>query len=145
MNKQDYHSDIVTNVTPTEAFEKIGRVSEWWATNFEGGSQKLNDVFTVRFGSGDMYKVKIIELVPNKKIVWEVIDSYQGWVKDHTEWVGTKILWEVLPKKDGTRIDLTHIGLVPIIECFDKCIQGWDYLLQKSLIKFLTEKKGLPA
>ncbi|MGZ3618084.1 MAG: SRPBCC family protein [Ktedonobacteraceae bacterium] len=143
--KQDYHSSITSHITPKEAFDKISRVSEWWATNFEGSSQKLNDIFTVRFRSGDMYKIKVSECIPDKKIAWQVIDSNQTWVANETEWTGTTILWEVSAQKDGTRIDMTHIGLVPSIECYNKCTQGWDYLLHKSLFRFLTETKGLPV
>jgi hypothetical protein len=143
--KQDYRTAIVADVTPKEAFDKISHVSEWWATNFEGSSEKLNDIFTVRFASGDMYKVKVSEFIPDKRIVWQVIDSHQSWVANVTEWTGTKILWEVSAQKDSTQIDMTHIGLVPSFECYDKCIQGWDFLLHKSLIKLLTENKGLPA
>ncbi len=145
MTTHDYHSNIVAEIAPQEAFEKITRVSEWWAKDFEGKSAEANDVFTVRFKSGDMYKMKVAEIVPQKKIVWEVIDSYQGWHEEHTEWVGTKIVWDVLPQKDSTEVKMTHAGLVPEFECFDKCSQGWDYLMQKSLSKFLTENTGLPA
>lgn len=146
MKDQDYQSKIVANVTPKEAFDKISRVSEWWGTRFEGSSQKLNDVFTVRFGNGDMYKGKVSELIPDKKIVWQVIDSNQTWVANATEWTGTKILWEISVQKEGTQIMMTHIGLNPSLECYETCSHhGWDYLLHKSLFKFLTEDKGLPA
>ncbi|MDR3577147.1 MAG: hypothetical protein P4L50_25075 [Anaerolineaceae bacterium] len=145
MNKQDYHSSILAQITPKEALDKISRVSEWWAIDFEGSSQKLNDIFTVRFGSGDMYKVKVSEFIPDKKIEWLVIDSYQGWVNNQTEWTDTKIIWEVSAQQEGTRIDMTHIGLVPTLECHDKCTLGWDYLLQKSIFRFIAEKKGLPV
>ena len=65
----------------------------------EGKSEEPNDVFTVRFQNGDMYKVKVSEMIPHKKITWEVIDSYQGWHKDQTVWVGTTIVWEVFSQK----------------------------------------------
>jgi hypothetical protein len=145
MTTQDYYRSITADIAPKEAFDKITRVSEWWSKDFEGKSEEPNDVFTVRFKNGDMYKVKVVEIIPNKKIVWEVIDSYQGWHNDHTEWVGTKIVWEVFPQKDSVEVKMTHSGLVPECECFDKCSQGWDYLMQKSLSKFLTENTGLPV
>jgi Activator of Hsp90 ATPase homolog 1-like protein len=145
INEQDYQGSIVAKVTPKEALDKISRVSEWWAKNFEGSSHKPNDIFTVRFGSGDRYQVKVSEITPDKKITWDVIDSYQGWVKNQTEWTGTKILWEISVQEDGTRIEMTHIGLAPTLECHDKCIQGWDYLLHRSLFGFLTVNKGLPV
>jgi len=109
MKHQDYHCSISASVTPQAAFEKISRVSQWWAKDFEGKSDEPNDVFTVRFQNGDRYKIKVSEIIPNKKIVWEVIDSYQGWHDNHTEWVGTKIVWEVFPQKEGTEVKLTHV------------------------------------
>jgi hypothetical protein len=142
--KQDYRTAIVANVTPQEAFDKICRVSEWWGLNFEGKSQKLNDIFTVRFGNGDMYKIEILEIAPNKKVVWQVVDSNQTWHPDSTEWTGTKIVWEISSQKAATQIDMTHLGLVPQFECYDMCKQGWDFLLHQSLIRLLTENKGLP-
>ena len=144
--KQDYRAEIsAKNISPQEAFDKISRVQEWWAKNFEGESRKVNDVFTVRFASGDMYKIRIAEIDSNNRIVWQVIDSFQGWVKNTSEWKGTKIVWEINERKDGTSIDMIHIGLVPEIECFNRCKMGWDYLTHESLSKFLTEGKGLPA
>lgn len=145
MEKQDYHSHIVIHSTPKEAFEKISRVSEWWSKDFEGKSQKPNDVFTVKFSSGDMYKVKVSEVLPDNKIIWEFIDTYQGWVKNPTEWVGTKIVWEVFPQKDSVEVKMTHLGLVPELECFDRCTKGWDYLTHEILFKFLDEGKGHPV
>ena len=142
--EQDYQSSFTANISPREAFENISRVSEWWSTDFEGKSAEPNDVFTVRFESGDMYKVKVAEIIPDKKIIWEVIDSYQGWHPDHTEWVGTKIVWEVFPQKDGVEVQMTHVGLVPEFECFDLCSKGWDFLTQNSLPELLNRGKDLP-
>jgi hypothetical protein len=143
--KQDYRSEFSANSTPEEVFDKITRVQEWWSKNFEGNSKKVNDVFTVRFPSGDMYKIRIAEIDPNMKIIWDVIDAYQGWVKNTSEWKGTKIVWEIGREKNGVSVKMTHVGLVPQIECFDRCSSGWNYLMQKSLSKFLTEGKGLPV
>lgn len=143
--KQNYQSEISTKTTPEESFDKITRVQEWWSKNFEGNSKKANDVFTVRFSNGDMYKIRIAEIEPDKRIVWDVIDAYQGWVKDTAEWRGTKIAWEIKKNNDGVSIDMTHVGLVPEIECFSRCKRGWDYLMHESLSKFLSEGKGLPV
>jgi Activator of Hsp90 ATPase homolog 1-like protein len=142
--KQDYRTEISTNVTPQEAIDKINHVSEWWSKNFEGKSSKVNDVFTVRFPSGDMYKIRVAEIVPNE-IVWEIMDAFQGWVKNTSEWKGTQIEWEIKEGKKGVTIVLTHVGLVPELECFDRCNKGWDYLMHQSLSKYLTEGKGLPV
>lgn len=143
METQDYRSSITANIPPRKAFESIGHVSEWWAKNFEGKAQEPGDVFTVRFGE-TFVTFRIAELVPDKKIVWEVIDCHLHWLSDKKEWKGTKMIWEVLVRKDGTQVNFTHVGLVPEIECYDDCSTGWNFYIKESLFKFITEGKGLP-
>ncbi len=145
MKEQDYHSSFTANASPGEALEKISRVSEWWGKDFEGRSQELNDVFTIKFPNGDRYQAKVAEIQPGSKIIWEFIDTYQTWVKDSTEWVGTKIIWEVTPQKEGVEVKMTHVGLVPELECFSQCTKSWNYLMLESLSKFLNEGKGQPV
>ena len=145
MSDGNYTKTIKANIVPGEVIDKIGQVSEWWSKNFEGKSTALNDVFTVRFMNGDMYKIKIGELIADKKIVWDVIDAYQSWVKEPTEWVGTKIVWEVSETKDGSEVHFTHIGLVPELECFDTCTGGWNYLMTESLSELLNKGVGVPV
>jgi uncharacterized protein YndB with AHSA1/START domain len=145
MKEQSYQSSFTAPVSPKEAMEKISCVPEWWGKDFEGKSQKLNDVFTVRFPNGDRYQAKVVEIQPESKITWEFIDAYQGWVKDQAEWVGTKILWEVTPQQEGVEVKMTHAGLVPELECFETCSHGWQYLMHESLSKLLNEGKGHPV
>ena len=66
MNNQDYTVRIAANVSARDAFNSINRVSDWWATHFEGHSEKLNDVFTVRFGE-TFVTFKIIDMVPIRR------------------------------------------------------------------------------
>lgn len=61
--KRDYRAEISAKIIPEEAFDKISLVPEWWGKNFEGNSKKINDIFTVRFPSGDMYKIRITGLI----------------------------------------------------------------------------------
>ena len=51
MKIQDYTVTITVNATAKEAFDSINNVSRWWTENLEGSSQKLNDEFTVHFGT----------------------------------------------------------------------------------------------
>ena len=141
----DYHSHIKANITATEAFDGISKVSAWWAKNFEGSAGKQNDVFTVRFGE-TFVTFEITEMVRDKWIVWAVQDCHLPWLNDKKEWNGTKVIWEITSSKiNSTAIDMTHVGLVPGIECYDKCESGWDRHIKESLFKLLTEHKGLPS
>ncbi len=143
MIKHDYQCSIVANITPKEALDKISRVAEWWATHVEGKSQKLNDVFTVRFGE-TFVTFTIVEVIPDKKVVWQVTDCYLHWLDNKTEWTDTKIVWEISSQKNATHVTMTHVGLTPDVECYNDCKVGWTGYIQKSLLKFLTQGKGLP-
>ena len=141
----DYHSQLRANTTAKQAFENISHVSAWWAKNFEGSARKLNDVFTVRFGE-TFVTFRITEMVADKWIVWQVEDCHLPWLNDKKEWNNTKVIWEITSSKThSTQVDMTHVGLVPGIECYDRCEEGWDRHIKESLFKLLTEDKGQPS
>ncbi len=140
----DYHCEITAPVTAKEAFETIGRVSEWWATTFEGSAQRLDDAFTVRFGA-TFVTFRVTEIAPNAKAVWTVTDCYLHWLKDKTEWTGTKAVWNLSEKDRATTIRFAHVGLLPAVECYEMCVKGWDQYVKSSLLQLLTENKGQPG
>ncbi len=84
-------------------------------------------------------------MIPDNKIVWDVIDAEQTWHEDRHEWKGTKIVWDISPDKNGSSVTMTHRGLVPEFECYDRCKLGWDYLITESLSAFLTSGAGKPV
>ena len=143
MNQKDYQCSITAKVTPAAAFESICRVPAWWVTDFEGRAEKLGDEFTIHFGE-TLVSMRLVECIAPKKVVWEVTSSWLPWLKNKTEWKGTKIVWEVIPQGESTEVLMTHVGLVPDAECYDDCRQGWNGYIQGSLLKLLTEGKGMP-
>ena len=143
MENQDYYYDLSSKITTDEALDAISRVPDWWATNFEGSSDKIGDVFTVHFGEV-WVTFNVVEKVPGKKMVWLVTDCYLQWLEDKKEWVDTKISWEVTTRNNSTHICMTHIGLVPALECFNDCKAGWDFHVGKSLFNLITEGIGMP-
>ena len=147
MTKQDYRLSISAPVSAADAYDKIARVSEWWAKDFEGSARNLGDVFTVRFGRafGDTFvDFKITEAVPGSKVVWHVTNSYLPWLKDKTEWNDTSVAFVMSAGRSETTVTLTHEGLIPEIECFDHCVQGWNHYFGQSFKQFLTDGHGMP-
>lgn len=144
MDQQNYTCSITANITAKEVFTGITRVSEWWSENIKGDTQKLNDIFTIQFVFGDSFVIKVVEVIPEKKIVWLVTDCNLTWIKDNKEWKNTKISFEISSENHSTQITFTHIGLVPGIECYDGCVKGWNQYIKESLFKLLTEGKGQP-
>jgi len=88
--------------------------------------------------------MKLIEVIPDKKAVWLVVDNYFDFTQDKSEWKGTKIVFEVSEKDDKTEIRFTHQGLVPEYECFHVCSNAWGSYINGSLRSLITTGKGHP-
>lgn len=145
MKNQNYTVTITVSKPIHDTFKAINNVSKWWTDDLTGSSQKLNDEFTVQFGDIHKTAQKIIEFVPDRKVVWLVTESRLNFIEDKEEWKNTKISFELSGQGDKTEIHFTHIGLVPEVECFKSCSKGWDHYIKGSLFKFLTEGKGTPG
>jgi hypothetical protein len=65
-----------------------------------------------------------------------------NFVKDKTEWTGTKISFDISKKDDKTLIRFTHSGLVPKFECYNACSNAWTDIIRQSLYSFITTGKG---
>ncbi|HEY0670345.1 MAG TPA: SRPBCC domain-containing protein [Sphingobacteriaceae bacterium] len=141
---QNYTATLVVNTTLAGAFKKINSVTLWWTQNLEGRSENLNDEFTVRFGDVHESTQRIVELVPEKKVVWLVTNSKLNFLENKQEWTDTRISFELSAQGNKTQVDFTHFGLVPQVECYNDCVKGWDYFIKGSLFKLLTEGKGTP-
>lgn len=143
MESNNYHRTITVNASPEEAMKKISQVNKWWAKNVRGKSEKLNDEFTVDFGK-TFVDFQISEFVPGKKIVWKVTDCNLHWINNKKEWNNTEAVFEISGENGTTRIDFTHNGLIPTVECYNDCDRGWNEYIGNSLKKFINEGKGMP-
>lgn len=144
MKASNLSISLAVNVPAQEVFRSINSVSKWWTENIEGSSQKLNDEFTVRFDDVHVSTQKLIEVVPDKKVVWLVTDSKLNFVEDKEEWTDTKISFEIYSKDDKTEIQFTHIGLVPAVDCYQDCSNAWSHYIRGSLLSLITTGKGAP-
>ncbi len=143
MKKQDYTANIMVKATANQVFNSINDVRGWWSENIEGSTENLNDVFTIHFGES-FVTMKIIESIPDKKIVWNVTDCYLLWLSDKKEWKDTQNVFEISSEGDSTKMEFTHIGLTPQVECYEGCVKGWDQYIKDSLVKLIVDGQGLP-
>jgi hypothetical protein len=139
-----YTTTFMVDQAPEEAFTAINNVRGWWSGEIEGNTDKLNAEWIYRYKDIHYSKQRITELIPGKKIVWLVLDSYLKFVEDKTEWNGTKITFDIIKKGNKTEVRFTHVGLVPNYECYDKCSSAWGFYINESLRKFITTGKGQP-
>ena len=138
MKKQDFTTTIMVDKTPKEAFDAITNVRGWWAGEIEGSTLQQGDVFTYRYKDFHYSKQRLMEVIPNKKVVWLVTESSINFVKDKNEWKGTKIVFDISKKEDKTQVRFTHEGLIPEQECFDACSNAWTGYITDSLRQFIA-------
>jgi len=145
MNKPDFTTSFVVDQTPKEAFEAINNVHGWWTEGAEGGTEKLNDEFSVLFWNVHYSKQKLVEVVPYVKIVWLITESKLTFIEDESEWTGTRVVFDITKKGEQTEVRFTHIGLVPQGECYKDCSNAWSGYINNSLRNLITTGKGNPT
>jgi hypothetical protein len=145
MKDQDYHVSLNVNATPQQVFDAINNICGWWSEDFEGASTKHGDVFTVRFDK-TFITMKVMELIPGKRILWLVTNSFKHWMqRNHTEWIGTTISFDLAETDHQTEIRFTHHGLVPQLDCYDVCTDAWGQYIRQSLRSLISTGTGQPT
>lgn len=144
MTTTDFTTTIIVNNSAEEVFNAINNVRGWWSEEIEGSTNKLNDEWSYHYQDVHRCKLKVVELIPNKKIVWQVLDNFFSFTKDKSEWSGNKIIFELIAQEEHTQLQFTHLGLVPEYECYDICEGAWTTYVQKSLYSLITTGKGAP-
>jgi uncharacterized protein YndB with AHSA1/START domain len=121
-----------------EALTTLRGLAGWWSPAAGSG-----------VGTGD-----VLRLDHNGKgtLVLEVDAVEQprfvGWrVRSYTlneEWAGTGITFQIGPRaKGGAALAFRHDGLVPELECYERCSRGWEYFLP-SLRDYVETGTGRP-
>ncbi|MBI1769590.1 MAG: SRPBCC domain-containing protein [Bacteroidetes bacterium] len=144
MQNENYTTIVLVDQSPKEVFNAINNVRGWWSEEIDGSTDKLNSQFNYHFEDLHRCQIKIIEFIPNKKVVWLVMDNYFKFTKDTSEWTGTKISFEISKKDNKTQILFTHLGLVPEYECYSICSDAWGNYINNSLRSLITTGKGQP-
>ena len=142
---QSYSTSLELAASPEIVFTSINDVPKWWvrevagaSAEFEGKSSSLGDEFILRHGDVHYSKHKLIELVPDKKVVWLVTDSKLTWIKGNKEeWTGTKMIFEIIGDGEKTTLMFTHEGLVPQLECYEHCVHFWERVIKDWLFNLI--------
>ena len=144
MKTESYTISYTVDQSPQEVFDAINNVRGWWSGELAGPTDHLGAEFTYRYQDVHRTTQRITELVPGKKVVWRILDSYINFVKDKAEWNGTDVAFEIAKKAAKTELRFTHAGLTPAIVCYGKCAGAWGFYINESLRRLITTGKGEP-
>jgi hypothetical protein len=146
MKNKNFTTTLIVDQTPEEVFNAIRNVRGWWSGYYseeiKGDTEKLNDEFSFRAGGGAHYsRQKLIEVIPNKKVVWQITDSKLDFLEKKNEWTGTRVSFDISTKGNKTELVFTHEGLIPEIECYNSCAPAWSQYLQNKLLPLITKRE----
>jgi len=131
-----YTTQIELPYTPDVIFEKLNQVAQWWPEEFEGKSTALNDEFILRTGNVHVSKQRIIEFIPDEKVVWLTTESLRK--TDNYDWTGTKIIYELSGQGANTLLKFTYDG--PVFENEkERLAQECDRVIKNNLYNFITD------
>ena len=144
MSNKSFAVKVELKNTQEEVFKAINNVRGWWSEEVEGNTDHAGDVWYYHFKDVHRCTIKVVELVPGKRVVWEVLDNYFSFTEDKSEWIGNKIVFDITARGDKTELGFSQNGLVPHYECYVVCEEAWTNYITNSLRKLIETGQGSP-
>ena len=114
-------------------------LAAWWTNNTHGES-KVGGVVKFRFSARGSeiggFDMKVIELEPAKRVLWQVVDGPE-------EWIGTKISFDLKQAGDHAIVLFKHQDWKEPVEFMHHCSTKWATYLM-SLKSLVETRKGSP-
>jgi hypothetical protein len=143
---QDFTTTILVDQPSQKVFEAIQDFRAWWSEDIDGQTDNLHEVFSYRYKDIHLCKLRLIEKIQDKRLVYRVLDNqFSIFSKDKTEWINTKLVFDISREGGKTKITFTHIGLVPEYECYEVCNTAWTTYINSSLYNLIASGKGQPT
>ena len=88
MRNSSYRTSFTVESTPDQVFDAINDVRSWWMTTVDGENRAVGDEFSYRVPDVHFCKMRVTELVPGEKVVWQVVENHMTFIDDQSEWIG---------------------------------------------------------
>ena len=144
-DRENLTLSFLVDQSPSEVFDAVANVRGWWSQALVGESANLGDEFVFQYEDIHMSKHRLIEVIPDQKVVWLTLDASLNFVEDKFEWTGTKVIFSIRRLGFRTELKFTHEGLTPELMCYESCKRGWSFFILESLKSLITTGAGDPA
>jgi len=144
MTDSSFTTTLTLDQTPDQALAAILNVRGWWSEDVEGRTDTLGSEFTYRYKDVHRCTMRMVELIPSKRVVWHVLENHFSFLENDTEWKDTKIIFQLSKRGHQTELRFTHQGLVPQNACYAVCHDGWTNYINGSLRDLIATGKGNP-
>ena len=143
----NYQQTLDINASPAMVYAALTTpegLRGWWTQDCDVPAEVGS---TIHFRFDRTYKdMRIDRLQPGREVRWHCTRAHiaVGELSRRDEWVGTDIVFRLTPAGEGrTRVDFEHMGLVPALDCYGLCSNGWRYFMS-SLQQFVETGCGTP-
>lgn len=122
-----------------EALATRQGAAAWWANDTKGESKvggRLKFTFTHAGRELGAFDMKVLELQPAKRVLWQVVEG-------PPEWIGTKISFDLKQEGDFCLVLFKHEGWKEPVEFMHHCSTKWAIYLM-SLKALVETGEGLP-
>jgi uncharacterized protein YndB with AHSA1/START domain len=117
------------------ALTTLEGLSGWWTDDTQGETE-VGGVIHFQFGERGFFEMKVLELDPGRRVLWQVVDGPQ-------EWIGTKVSFELRQDGDYTILLFQHRGWKEPVEFMHHCSTKWALFLM-SLKALVETGQGAP-
>lgn len=137
---------LVIGATPAAVYAALTTptgLRAWWTQDCDVDTRRGG---RLHFRFGRNHKEMRIETLAPDAVEWRCTAAaiVTAGLARQDEWVGTRIVFRLTPEGAcRTRLEFSHIGLTPALECYDLCRGGWQYFLA-SLQQYLETGRGTP-
>jgi uncharacterized protein YndB with AHSA1/START domain len=131
------HEVAIKGSSPRAAYEALTRrqgLADWWTQDTRGDSA-VGGFIEFHFQAGS-FTMKVLELTPEKRVLWEVVAGPE-------EWVGTKVMFDIASEGSFTLVRFKHEGWKEPVPFMHHCSTKWGLFLV-SLKSLLETGKGAP-
>ncbi len=144
MTAPSFSTSFAVDASPAEVFAAITNVRGWWSEETEGDTATLGSEFKYHYRDVHTCTMRITEAEANRRVAWLVLDNHFDFTQDKSEWVNTRITFDIAEQDGQTVVRFGHQGLVPDYECFELCSSEWGRYINGSLRDLITTGKGQP-
>ena len=110
-------------------------LAAWWTTETVAEA-KVGGILEFRFGHEYHNKMRVTNLVPNRRAEWECI-------ADEKQWIGTKFTFDLEEQGGKTILRFSHYDWREATDFFAKCNYHWGYYMH-SLKQYCETGQGTP-
>ena len=115
-------------------------VAGWWSSDTKGDS-KAGGTLTLRFTSAGVeigrFELKALELQPDQKVLWQVLDG-------PADWIGTRIGFDLKQEGEYAIVLFKHEGWKEPTESMHHCSTKWAVFMM-SLKQLVETGTGAPS